>query len=57
MFHLSTHMHTQTRMHQRAIPQHLSFGLCLMSMPESQVVEDIKKEEQEQEDQNYQSGS
>lgn len=44
-------------MHQRATLQHLSFGLCLMSMPESQVVEDIKKEEQEQEDQNYESGS
>lgn len=50
-------MHTQTRMHQSATPQHLSFGLCLMSVPESQVVEDIKKEEQEQEDQNYQRGS
>lgn len=53
------HMHTDTHMHtwhQRGTPltQHLSFGFCLMSKPESQVVEDIKTEK-EKEDQNYQS--
>ena len=49
-------MHTR---HQRGTPQtqHLSFGLRLMSKPESQVVEDIKTGEEEQEDQNYQSSS
>lgn len=57
-------MHTYTQAltltwHQREMPltQHLSFGLCLMSENESQVLEDIKPGEEEQEDQNYPSSS